>query len=331
DPPAGTLPTDTTYFELIDAITPYIGFDQGCRHTIGFVHGVYPTDPSLNGACNHFGLHFRPSEKGVHVLGGCWDAGGTPAATVFVWYALPVSQFTMTPYISGKTYSRGTLVFYPATGNCHRALAESTSVLPSDTDFWAVEPMPDIFAQYVKNGAYADCLKETFTDGDEQIRLARAQLAANEADSQIQGEIDLLLAQGQKHFYGHGNRWGCYGGARISEPWGGDRVYALTDVCETDSEFVAPPSPPGAGYIYRPDIVALRAVTATPALDQIPTVDMALKTVVKIVIDPSYPGTEYENQEYRLMAGASDGDDPGQVAPLDYVLATNNKHWERID
>jgi hypothetical protein len=231
DPPASTLPTNATYFEEITP-EPFIALDQRCRRSIGQVLGVYSGDPSFNTQAGiDLALPFRPSEHGIRVMGGY-------GATVFVWYMLPPPEYTIAPYITGKTYNRGDRVFYGkpvGDGNCYRALTVTTNA-PTNTATWTLEPVPVSLRKYLEAGAYSDCLRDTIFNGvDEQTRALRMQAAAGEAEAHITRLIDNLIGQGQKHFYGGSRMWS-------SQPWGGDRVWTLTDACDDDTLY--PPVPP---------------------------------------------------------------------------------------
>ena len=47
DPPVGTLPTNTTYWQVLTPVDSYIEYDQPCKRSIGVVSGVYKEDPRL--------------------------------------------------------------------------------------------------------------------------------------------------------------------------------------------------------------------------------------------------------------------------------------------
>jgi hypothetical protein len=325
DPPIGTLPTDSTYFENLSPVQTYISYEQTCRRTMGPVLGVYGSNPQLNG-CDPYslGLNFRPHEKGIYL---CCSAG----PTVFVHYMLPPPKFTMVPYIEGKSYQPRSRVFYTSTGECYRAIAPTTGQLPTDTTYWALEALPAMLEDFVVPAAYADCLRETWVEGEDQVRLARASLAEAEGIAALQGEVDLLLAQGQTHYYMRPYPMPC---ECVSQPWNGTTVTTLTDECQEDWIVWLPPSAPSGGpppsgpsnQLYRPEIVSLRG-PAQPALDAFPTVNLVTNTLIVIVIDP---GSGRQEQSYQLRIGAGDLTDPGHVIPLDYNATSNNQYWERV-
>jgi len=338
DPPIGTAPSDDTYFETF-VPEPFIERDQTCRRSIGQVLGVYGADPSING--NGFTterlLTFQPSERGVKVTGvyDTWT-GVVPnppvpssPATVFVWYQLPPSQFTMIPYIAGKTYVRGDRVYFAppiGDGNCYRALA-SNSDPPSNSTFWALEPVPETLAEYLEAGTYADTIKDRI-NGEPIPPTAAADIAmaAEEAEECLRREIDKLAAQGQKHFYGSA-KWLRWSGVWASQPWGGDKVVYLTDVCDSDMVFPPPFESPSVRRMYRPDIPSLRG-PGQNALNTVPTTFLLIGSRIDIIL--SIQGSR-RGLSYELLAGPADPADlEGQVAPLDYDSVTNNKHWSLI-
>lgn len=316
DPPIGTAPTNVTYFVAITP-EPFIERDQSCRRSLGAVLGVYSSDPSLNVQAGiDISLPFRPSEHGIRLMG---DYGGT----AFVWYMLPEPEYTIAPYIDGKTYSRGDRVFYGkpvGDGNCYRALSTNTNQPPTNTTYWSIEPVPASLTPYLEAGAYSDCLRDTIFNGvDEPTRMLRTQAAAAEAELHLARYIDALIAQGQKHFYG-GNRWWKYSGNAMwsSQPWGGDRVWTLTNECQDDATYPAGPAAPSSGLYYFATVNSLK--TTAPTLISQSTAGFALGAMAVI----------NTGQHFRLDAGVGNLADPGQGQPADYDLATHNVHWTEV-
>ena len=318
DPPVGTPPSNTTYFTPFTP-EPFIERDQVGQRALGTVLGVYSSDPSLDLTdAIDIALPFRPSERGIRVMG---DYG----ATVFVWYALPKPKYTMVPFVSGKVNAALDRVYWapPAgDGECYTCLAPTNTALPTDTNFWSKESVPESLANYLEAGAYADCLRDTSLNGlDPQTRALLMGSASNEADGHLYRYIDSLIAQGQKHFYG-GNRWWKYGGSGmwVSQPWGGDKVAPLTVVSGIVINFPIPQPP----LIYAPTIKAIGVTPYQPPgtvlLNTYPTANLLLATMIVI----------YTGQKAVLESGPADATDPGQVSPLDYNASTNNKHWREV-
>jgi hypothetical protein len=328
DPPVGTVPNDPAHFEAMDPVTTFVDRDQPGMRPMGQVFGVYKSDPSLNGCCpTDICLRFRPSEKGVTICCG-------PPTTVFIQYLISPPQYTFVPYVTGgKTYVPGDTVFNAADGNCYTCIATNNNQAPPSPGFWALEPVPAIFSTYLKEGAYADSLAETFPTED-QVRLSRAAAADARATANIEGMIDDLLEQGQKHYYikrrFYGVTWRYDGTIQwptsgywlCSEPWSGNIVYPLTGI-----PFSGPPStgpgpgvPTTPGLIYLPEIVSLTG--PEPSLKTYPTSNLAIDTLAIITI-----GTD--EQSWRLDPGPATGGS-GQLSPADYNVVTNNKHWTLV-
>jgi hypothetical protein len=321
DPPIGTLPTDPAYFTHLDKINTYVAYDQTCKRAIGMVLSVFPLNPSCGS--NGSGLRFHPSERGIDV---CNPSG----PTVFITYKMPVPEYTIVPYAVGKTYEKGEVRLDPTIGEVFQALAPNTA-LPSDSNYWRRVPFLDQWLGYVSHGAFANCMTEYTQGGADEIQanVALAQLSEDRALNYLQGEVDALGTQGQKLQYTTCRRSGFW---CDSQPWGGGSVTTLTDVCDDELGWIYPtPMPiPSVVWQYRPDIIALRAVSATPALDEIATRSLMSTSVVEIIIFP-LGETIRSRQTWELIDGPANPADPnGEVAPLDYDNVNNDKHWYRV-
>lgn len=104
----------------------------------------------------------------------------------------------------------------------------------------------------------------------------------------------------------------------------------LTDVCEEGAGWVypGPPIPDGCDTNYHDEIVAILTIGGTPSLEGLSTAARAI-TCTLITIAIEVDGAP-EAQQWRLDAGPADVGDPGQVAPADYNLTTNNKRWVKV-
>ncbi len=142
DPPVGTVPTDTTYFEPLDPLDKYVSLDQWCRRPIGEVLGVYSGNPRLV-KCP-VALHFRPSEKGIDVrCGSGW--------TVWMRYMIAPEVFSYAPYIPGASYTRGQVRYYSPESDAFQCRQSHSAIhLPTDTDFWRPCQFPAFLAEHVK-------------------------------------------------------------------------------------------------------------------------------------------------------------------------------------
>jgi hypothetical protein len=233
DPPIGTLPTDTNYWVGIDPFTDtYISYDQGCQRSIGIVRGVYKGNP----CCGSNGvLNYMPTERGISVC-------GSANPTVFIKYSMPIPSYTMTPYVVGKTYARGSVVFDPTTGECFQAIASTTAV-PTNVTFWRWIPFLDVWSDYAGKGAFADSLMEFDQGGNAELqaKMVLNQYWSQQADDGLQAEVDALVTQGQKLQWSFCKRTtGCM---CESETWSGGTVTTLTDECKDGLGWVYPTQP----------------------------------------------------------------------------------------
>jgi hypothetical protein len=345
NPPIGNPPSDTVYWEKMDAVDTYIAFDQVCRRRIGEVLSVYANNPAVckPPRC----LDHRPNEHGIQV----YDAGGL--LTVFVRYLIPAERFTIFPYIDSRTYLRGDLVYVADQGESYQAIQVTTGKDPAtETSFWRRCLFPEVLAQYVRAGAFSDSLRESDTSDERdpvllQIRGQQAAAADGEAEDEINRQINRLQAQGQNFQYlpfgvvvsrgGAGalctvpgyvlQGGGAYNYGPIAPT--GSGVTTISDVCETEWGYI-PPAPLAVstlGYDYHSEVVAILTVAGTPSLQGLATVTRSISSLVVIVINVS--GSPQE-QTWRLDAGPADPLDPGQVGPSDYNTVSNNKHWRKV-
>jgi hypothetical protein len=201
DPPVGTLPTNTSFFEPVDVSNRYILLDQPNQTPIGEAIAVFDTDPRLSQYHYASKIPFRPNEREISVT---W-AGTGP--TVWLFFKIQASEFTAVPYMTGKVYALGDTIFHPTNGECYQANQASPTGDPTAQPLqWTKVPFPSIFRRYVTAGAYADGLRESDPSENDpvklQIRNTKIQIADKEADDYIQQEIDGLVQQGQVFRYG---------------------------------------------------------------------------------------------------------------------------------
>jgi hypothetical protein len=191
DPGIGDLPTDTSYWEPISPVDTFIAYDQRDRRAIGMVLNVYGQNPRVPTGSMNGQRKFFPSEKGIDVPGG--------GATVFITHKMPCPNYTMTPYVVGKSYVRADVVFDPSTNECYQAI-NSTTALPSDSAHWNRVPFLSSWQDYVTKGAFADSLMEFDQGGNAELqaKMVLAQYWNQQADDALQSEVDALTVQGQK-------------------------------------------------------------------------------------------------------------------------------------
>jgi hypothetical protein len=242
DPPVGTPPVSGTpavpsldpsgnpYYVATAPLDAYVSFDTICKKSIGRVIGIYKTNPRLDGF-KHSGITFRVTEMGI-------DLFQVSTPTIFVKYLPAPSKFTMVPYVAGKTYNVGDLVFWFSTGETYLSISGGNTQIPSNTAYWRVMPMPEVLAPYVEAGAYADCMRESHPVDKDLAQFAAQQAAAaeQEASELLQREIDVLMGMGQRHSYQQHRpprRW-TRSGLVQTPTWQPGTVTTLTDACDKD-------------------------------------------------------------------------------------------------
>jgi hypothetical protein len=139
-PIAGTLPTDTIYFTpfTLGAGNTYVEWWQQCRHRIGEVLDVFPSNPT---AGTGYGSAYRLSNRGIEIHGG--------GSTVWVYYKIPPYKFTDQVYDGAKIYVPGDLMLW-TDGYVYRNLRGSIGVTPEgDATKWSVVLFPNMFLNYI--------------------------------------------------------------------------------------------------------------------------------------------------------------------------------------
>src|SRR5215475_46286 len=198
DPPIGTLPTNTNYFTPFDLTDRYISLDQVNETPIGEVIEIFVSDPRLSTQHDARRVPYQPTEHEVTVLGGT-------NPTVFVLFRIVPSQFSLVPYVAGKDYAVGDLVYNTTDGECYRILTTVTTspdIADVPASSWVKVPFPAIFSNYVIMAAFAAGLGESGPGKAFDVQRYQAAIqAANEALTQ---EVDRLRAQGQRYRY---KRW----------------------------------------------------------------------------------------------------------------------------
>jgi hypothetical protein len=209
--------------------------------------------------------------------------------------------------------------------------------------------MPEVLAQYVRAGAFADSLRESDTSDERdpvllQIRGQQAALADQEAEEEINRQMQRLQAQGQHYSYlpfGVVVRRTVGGGGFYSTPgyvlqgggaynYGpifptGSGVTTISDQCETEWGYIPPvpiPATPEVVWDYHQEIIS--ETGPEPSVAGLPTVNRAPKSVIYAVSLPT------QGRSYRLEIGTKDPADPGQIQPFDYHPTTNPRYWQRI-
>lgn len=191
--PQGTLPTNVTYFVALSGTTAltdrYIPYAQLNENVIGDFLDAYPQNPREVRSCRI--IKTQPGSKGIDVLTGL--------DLVWIRYRIPVSQFTLTPYLGSNYTPIGATYYDEISGDCYISQTATFNAVQGPIAQDPKVPFPFFFKGYVIPAAYADTVMETTMEA--KIRLMVAQAAQNEAVEYLQREIDNLAAQGQKLFY----------------------------------------------------------------------------------------------------------------------------------
>lgn len=218
-PPAGILPTNSTYFEPFNFADKFIALDTDCRQSIGEVLGVYSSNPRLgrgqSAESKAKALDFRLSEKGIDIRGA--------GSTVFVLFKIRPSKFTTVPYDNTKNYLQGNLAYFNDDGEVYRARTDAPAGFgPAATAYWAKVPFPERLVDYVT-------LMTAAENADDQQQAA---VFRSDAQDSLVREVNDLMKQGDRHFYrawskGHGGwrpSWPCQAASTAE-------TTTLTDEC----------------------------------------------------------------------------------------------------
>jgi hypothetical protein len=232
DPPVGTLPTDTTYFEPIVIAYPFIDFDQRGRQAVGEVLGVYRGKPHFQTCGNGgwTGLPFRLSERGIEIK-------NTSGFSAWLHYRIRPPKYTAEPWDVDRTYQKGSLVFRAADGNVYRSLTSNTGVEPPATTSWALVPVPSALTAFVTNAVASDLIDD----------LATAQKYYGQAQAALVRRYDSLRAQGEGKSYRLYPRRralaGCWCDSLLWCPTDGTELTTLTDIWQDEGGSVVSPIP----------------------------------------------------------------------------------------
>jgi hypothetical protein len=181
---AGTT-FDASKFGVLTAFDKYVSYTQAGRTVIHEVQLASKRSPRTH-PTKPWPVNFSLSTNGVQF-------GPDAPDEVWITFRLAPPQFTHTPYSAGSTYALGDLVYLAATGECYRSLAAAnTGNTPSSSSAWWVKvDFPEILADWTKQAAYSDLLRE-------RKNTLRAQMELNEAKATLMDTLDQVLdAQGQ--------------------------------------------------------------------------------------------------------------------------------------
>lgn len=172
---------NTASWEVITPLDRFIAFNQLGKQAIGQVIAVNNSNPHLSR--NARGILFQRSNHGVSF------ASGGP--TVWVTFRPQQPVFTSAQYDVAKAYLANDLVFDPGTGDCFRALIDSTGAAISDPAAWYRQRFPYLLSEYVEYGVAGDLSEDVQT---------RASFQA-EAEERLVREINKEAEQGIANYY----------------------------------------------------------------------------------------------------------------------------------
>jgi hypothetical protein len=183
-PPAGTLPTNATYFEEIAAaeFDRHIAYEQTGKQSIEMVVDIGRSNPRPVTSARKWG--YSPSGYGI-------DVPFTAGPTVWVTYIPRPPTFSTATYSKNKAYVRGDVILDITSGDCYIALQASQDKGVSLTAYWLRQDFPYFLSEYVKYAAAADQTDDMQTKAD-----LRAQ-----GEEALRAEVSKLLRQGQRTTY----------------------------------------------------------------------------------------------------------------------------------
>lgn len=171
----------TIYWEATTALDRYIARDQPWQaSTIGEVWGVFIDDPMTHVRPRKIG--YWESPNGIQITG---DVVVGDPTQVYVEFSLPPNHFCADEWDSGLNYLTGDCVYYPDTGECYEALADTLNVLPTETASWRKQDFPFVLAKYSRMKAVAEALRE-----DENHN--KAILMDQKADKELMDALDRI-------------------------------------------------------------------------------------------------------------------------------------------
>jgi len=177
---AGTLPTDTTKWGILTDFDRYIPTEQTGYTALGNVISVHSLNPRTTTRLEEYDWFL--SQNGVQVT--------TPSSIAWVTYRIQTVRLTGDNWVNGTSYVVGDQVYYSS--DFYICIANTSSDLPTDTDFWTVVDIPLIFQRYLELGGYSDWLRN---DGQNERADGQEALAMNELSNQ---SSLLVAAQSQR-------------------------------------------------------------------------------------------------------------------------------------
>jgi hypothetical protein len=153
---SGTM--DLTQFAILTPFRPILAYEQTDKTIIGDVRYVHSLDPQVYPSLA-LRYPFTLRDTGVQIqINLPVDLTQTSPVTptkpiVWVEHRPPLYPFTILAWVEGTFYDKGDVRYYQ--GDCYRSLSGNNDSTPSGLAQWELVPMPEMFAEYAAQSAYA--------------------------------------------------------------------------------------------------------------------------------------------------------------------------------
>lgn len=165
---------------------PYIYLSASGATPIGEITAIWDRDPS------GLAVRLRHSVTADRIL--ITDSAYT-GGPVFVEFALPVPEFSMTEYSTEQYYPAGAIIYHYPTGDCYKALVANQGDLPTSAVSWQKQTIPHFLSDYVKERV----LGELYLAADKDQKAA---YQFTRAEGVLLGKMDdAWLRKGQTRRY----------------------------------------------------------------------------------------------------------------------------------
>lgn len=182
---------DAASYGVLTEFEPYVALAQTGRTKIGEVLRCARANPRVQRG-NPDLVNFTLSDRGI-------VPNANQPVLLWVEFRRRVPQFTTRVWSNTETYATGSIVYWPATGECYTALQEATNQNPAtQTTYWEKHDFPAILADYVAQAAYADSLRPQGRNDDaagEDNVATEFLLQAHDAAFAGQGQYDTAAVR----------------------------------------------------------------------------------------------------------------------------------------
>jgi hypothetical protein len=145
---------------------PYIYLSAEGLSPIGDVTAVWSADPA--GLANK--LRYSVTADRILITDTAYSAG-----PVYVEFALPVPEFSMTEYTSEQWYPAGYTVFHTPSGDCYRSLVPCEGESPVSKASWQKQAIPFFLGSYIKERVLGDLYMGADKDQKALYQFQRAE------------------------------------------------------------------------------------------------------------------------------------------------------------